>query len=684
MNNSTIGAIALLGVIAIMIVPIPAVIVDLGLATSFAFSILILSMTLFVHRPLDFSIFPTLLLVSLTLRLALNISSTKLIIGEGHTGVGAAGDVIEGFANFIMTGNLFLGIVIFSIFLIVNFMVINKGASRMAEVSARFALDGMPGKQLAIDSDLSSGAISFSEAKERRRVEQDEAAFLGSLDGASKFVKGDAVAGLLITLLNLIVGVLFGVMKHKMDVGEAFESYAILTVGDGLVSQIPAVIVSISAAILLSRGGIRGSTDAAVIDQFSRYPQAILIVGCLLIVLGVLPGLPLLPFAIGGFIFLLIFGVLSRRSGVQKETRDEVREPAAEKVESIGDLLDLDTIHIEFSAELVNLVLDDGTGLDLRIANMRRHIALQFGVILPDVRLTDNASLGAGEYVFRIQGVEAERGMLLKDHFLVLNQSPSSSIPDGFDVLEPVYGAEARWINESYREQVVLDGVTVVSPIEVLATHLLELVKRNLSRVLTLRGIRRLLNELENVNDTDRAQANKKLLDEFIPDKVPLDCLHAVLRLLLDEQVSIRNLELIIEAIAEARTHTLNSESICEYVRQRLGFQLVAELRSSDGTVPLVQLSPEWENVFQAHQVEVERGLDVALPPEMFNRLGDQMAEKLSDLDTVNVFPAVVTNTRRRRFLKTVMRAKGLNNPVLSFEELGVDARPSLMGLVEI
>lgn len=683
-SKSIIISSLLLLTICMMVLPIPSWLLDIGFAASFAFSILIFVFVLLINRPLEFSIFPTLLLFCLTLRLALNIASTKLIIGEGHTGTASAGHVIDGFSQFIMSGSIFLGSIIFCTFLIVNFLVINKGASRMAEVSARFALDGMPGKQLAIDSDMSSGAISFEEARERRQEIQDETAFFGSLDGASKFIRGDAIAGLLITLLNLIGGFSFGVLAHDLSPLQAIETYAILTVGDGLVSQIPAIIISIAAAILLSRSGIRTPPETALIAQISKFPQALFFVGLLLLVFALLPGLPFTPFALGSVVFAGLGSLASAtRPSQAEDTPQNDATHLHDHQEKIGDVLDVDIIHIEFSPDLVSLVLDDYSGLDARISNMRRYIATKFGLILPEIRLTDSETLERGEYVVKIQGVEVSRGSVRPGCALVLAPETVSSLPNGWDVLEPVYGARARWIEDTDAADLALSGVTTISPLEVLATHLLEVLKRNLSRLLTLSRMRIHLLEITNLNDESKSNENKKLLDEFIPDKVPLDCLHAVLRLLLEEQVSIRNLELIIEAIAEARNTTTKHEAICEHVRQRLGFQLIADLRTSDGTVPLIQLAPEWEDIFQAYQVDVERGLDVALPPEVFNRLANHVAGKLNELDADSIFPAVVTNTRRRRFLRTIMRAKGLNNPVLSFEELGVDARPALMGLVE-
>ncbi len=676
-------AVALMAVIVMMILPMPSWVLDTGLAISFALAILIFTVTLFIERPLDFSAFPTILLASLMLRLSLNVSSTKLIIGEGHTGTNAAGDVIESFAQFVMGGSVFLGLVVFCVLLIVNFMVINKGATRMAEVGARFALDGMPGKQMAIDADMSAGAITHQEARERREREQQETTFFGSLDGASKFVKGDAVAGLLITLLNLVAGLIMGIAVHGMPIGAAFETYAILTVGDGLVSQIPSVIISIAAALLLARGGTQGATDLAIFGQLGKHPSALATVSVLMIAFGLFPGLPFLPFMAGG-IGLAIASYFVFRNTERKKNEllsiDPLEMKPLEK--SLGDILELDDVHVEFAPDLVNMVLDPGTGLDARISKMRTHVASVFGLILPEIRLTDNSALSPGTYVIRIQGVEQARAELNPDQILALAPEDRSGMPNGKDTTEPVYGAPARWINNKDQEVAVLAGVTLVTPTEILATHLLEVVKANFSRLLSLKSLRRILNEMSNISNPGRAEANRKLLDEMIPDKVPIDVLHRVLRLLLDEQVSIRNLPLILEAIAEARGQNAQPEAICEHVRQRLGFQLVAEMRRVDGTLPLVELAPEWEDTFATYQVESDRGLDIALPPELFNILADRVTEKLNDASHNGIYPALVTNTRRRRFLRTVMQAKGISNPVLSFEEIGLDARPSLVGVI--
>ncbi|WP_135450119.1 flagellar biosynthesis protein FlhA [Tabrizicola caldifontis] len=672
-------ALGLMAIVVMMILPIPAWMLDIGLAVSFALAILMLTVTLFIDRPLDFSAFPTILLASLLLRLALNVSSTKLIIAEGHTGPDAAGHVIAGFADFIMGGNLILGLVIFVVLLIINFIVITKGAGRMAEVGARFALDGMPGRQLAIDADLSAGAIDHSEAKRRREQELAETTFFGSLDGASKFVKGDAIAGLMITGLNILVGLVVGLAMHGLDIATAFRTYTILTVGDGLVSQIPAVIISVAAALLLAKGNQKGAADVSFFTQLGSHPAALGTVAALMALFAVVPGMPFIPFmlaaaALGGMAYLR-----TRKSAETPEAGPTFQEPAHQR--SMGDVLDFDDIHIEFAPNLVAMVLDPATGLDGRITNMRNHVALAFGLILPEIRLTDQAALSPGQYRIRLQGVERVSGTLYPDRVLVLI-ADGVTAPDGIDVKEPVYGAPARWIRPDQQEDVALSGLTVVSPTEVLATHLLEVLKANLSRLLSLRALRRLLDEFVRLSDPVRAEANRRLLDELMPDRVPVDLLHAVLRLLLEERVSIRNLPLILEAVAEARQLAV-PEAICEHVRQRLGFQIVAELKRPDGTVPLIQLAPEWEKTFSTYQIDGDRGpRDVALPPEIFAKLANGLADRVNRAAETGVYPALVTSVTRRRFLKTVVQARGLQMPVLSYEEIGTEARPALLGQV--
>jgi len=469
-----------------------------------------------------------------------------------------------------------------------------------------------------------------------------------------------------------------------MPLAAAFETYTILTVGDGLVTQIPAVIISIASALLLARGGAKESTDRTLVAQMGKFPAALTTVAFLMVLFSIIPGLPFIPFIAGGITLGAAAYASSKKIKATAVAENSISsEPAIPTEKPLGDILDIDDVHVEFAPDLVNMVLDPGTGLDTRIANMRTHIASTFGLILPEIRLTDDPSLPPGSYVLRIQGVEQARARLNPEQILALIPEGGDNLPTGEDVKEPVYGAPARWINPNDQEQVALAGVTIVTPAEILATHLLEVIKKNFARLLTRKSLRRLLDEMVNLSDPNRAEANRKMLDEMIPDKVPIDSLHSVLRLLLEEQVSIRNLPLILEATAEARLSLTQPEAICEHVRQRLGFQLVADMRREDGTIPLIQLAPEWEDTFTTYQIESDRGgLDVALPPDLFNHLTSSVSERLNEAADNGIYPAIVTTTRRRRFLRTVMSAKNVGNPILSFEEIGLEARPSLVGVV--
>lgn len=675
-----------MGVICMMILPLPSWMLDAGLAASFALAILMFTVTLFIERPLDFSAFPTILLASLMLRLALNVASTKLIIGQGHTGTNAAGDVIEGFAMFIMQGSVIIGLIVFCVLLIVNFMVINKGATRMAEVGARFALDAMPGKQLAIDSDVAAGAIDHDEARSRRELEQAETTFFGSLDGTSKFVKGDAIAGLLITALNLVVGFLIGVIAHDMPASQAFETYSILTVGDGLVSQIPAVLISIASALLLARGGTHGATDIALTDQLGRHPGALATVAALLLVFAFVPGLPFLPF-LGGATALLTLAYFAKRKADETAAAKEVTPALAKdetRPETMGDILEIEDIHLEFARDLVPMALDPLNGLDARIANMRTYLAKEFGVMLPEVRLTDSDALETGTYVIRILGVPQATDRLEPDNLLALLTEDSNDGLAGNRVAEPVYGAPAIWINPNEEEEASLQGMTVIQPAEVLATHLLEVVKANFARLLTMSALQSRLREMTQLAHVGRNDANKKLLDELIPDRVPVDLLLSICRSLLEERVSVRNLALILEGIAEARMTYQSTDDIYEHVRQRLGFQIIAQLKATDGTIPLIQVANEWEDVFRSHEVRNDLGTsrDVALPPDEFNKLISNAAAEIEKAAMASTGAAIVTNIKRRRFIRTILSAKGIGVPVLSYEEIGIEARPALIGVI--
>ncbi len=676
-------AIGLMMIILVMVLPVPAWVMDIGLTLSFSFAILIFTTAIFIERPLDFSSFPSVLLASLMLRLALNVSSTKLIISEGHTGTHAAGGVIEGFAMFIMGGNLFVGLVVFAVLVIVNFMVITKGAGRMAEVGARFALDAMPGKQLAIDSDLAVGAISHEEAKIRRQKEQEEASFLGSLDGASKFVKGDAIAGLLITALNLIAGIGFGLAVHGLSLTEALSNYSILTVGDGLVSQIPSVIVSVSAALLLAKGKDDGAIDIALIAQLGANSTALGIVAGILGTFALLPGLPFIPFMLAAGGFGTASFMIRRHEKQAAEREEEASHFDAPEPIVIGDSIHADEIHLEVAPDLVAMVLQGADGFEGRVDKIRRYIAEEYGFVLPSMRMTDNPTLKKNEYRIRIQGVKVDGGTLRPGSVLALMEDNQLPHLMGEKVKEPVYKASARWLPNGAKQELAAAGVPAIEATEVLATHMLEVIQSNFSLVFTRMVMLDTLDALTRISDSERAAANKRFLDEYIPGKVTPEQLLSVLRLLLEERVSIRNLFLIVETIGEVKAQAPNAVRMVELVRQRLGFQIIDRLQDTQGRLPLLQISPNWEQKFTEHEVTKEDGnSDIALPPEMFGDLTNSVQTKLNEFAQKGVVAAIATSSRRRRFLQTVLASKGIRNSVLAYEEIGSKSKPYIVGVV--
>ena len=685
-NNPTIYlAMGLMAIIIMMVLPMPSWMLDAGLTVSFAFAILIFTLTLFIERPLDFSSFPAVLLASLLLRLSLNIASTKLIIGNGHEGIGAAGGVIEGFAMFVMGGNVFIGLIVFSVLVIVNFMVITKGAGRMAEVGARFALDAMPGKQMAIDADLAAGAITHEEASRRRTLEQEETAFLGSLDGVSKFMKGDAIAGILITLLNLIAGIGIGLGVHKITFAEAARNYSILTVGDGLVSQIPAVIISIAAGLLLSKGRGEGTFDFALSKQFMQHPAALLAVAGIMSVFAFFPGLPFLPFMIGALLLggAAYWGFKTQEEAKQTEaSQDETAEDDTPKKPLLGDALDLDEIHVELSKEIVPLTMGEEFGFDQRVEKIRRYIVTEFGFVLPPIRLTDNAQMEANQYRIKIQGTEVATNTLKPNHVLALMDEKDFPDINGENTREPVYNAPARWVLKDHQDELMMLGVPTVEVTEVLATHLLEVVQANFTKLLTRRSLRETLETFKNVSDPGRAESNKKILEEFLPDKVPMETLQGVVRLLLEERISIRNIPIILETIAEAKSVVGSVDQMADFVRRRMSYQFVSKMRDDQGRLPLVQIGQDWEREFTEYEIKDDTGRsDIALPPDRFNSLANKVKDKLDASALQGHYAVIATSAKRRRFIRTVMASKGIRNPVIAYEEIMANERPAIVGV---
>ena len=689
-NPTVATALFLMVLIMMMILPTPAWLVDIGLSVSFASSIAIFMIVLFSERPLDFSSFPTMLLASLMMRLSLNISSTKLIIGGGHTGTNAAGDVIEAFADFIVGGNLLLGIVVFVVIMIVNFMVITKGAGRMAEVGARFALDAMPGKQLAIDADLAAGAITHEEATRKRKLEQEETTFFGSLDGASKFVKGDAIAGLLITAINLFFGIAMGVIYYDMPMTEAMRTYSLLTIGDGLVTQIPAVITSIASALLMAKGGNHGTSDSAMFKQLMAYPPAIYTVATVMGFMGLIPGLPFLPFMFGASIIAFAGYISSENLKKEKEDKeiqdktDKTLEEIKTTQKTLGDCLEVDDIWIEFAQNLITIATDKQEGIAVRIEALRKAMASDIGFILPEVRLTDNMTLPDGDYVIKIQGVPAAKANLRPGWQLVIKQEGIKIPCNHEETTEPVYQAPAAWVRDIDKEKVAALGLPVAGVNDIIATHLTETIKSNMRELVTRSAVNNILNEFTKVSDPKRAERNKKIIDDFIPDIISKELLHHVIRLLLEERISVRNIPIILEAIAEAKQFTDDAEKITERVRRKLSLQISTDLIDHEGTVPLVQIGHQWEEIFRQYEIRDTNGtvLDVALPPPEISNLVTAMNAKLQEAGRQGRYASITCPGERRRLIRAIMDAKQMRQSVIAYEEIHPRVKPALLAVV--
>ncbi|WP_312530318.1 FHIPEP family type III secretion protein [Paracoccus sp. (in: a-proteobacteria)] len=668
-------------VVVSMVVPIPAVFLDVGFSFSIAISMMILAMAALVDKPTDFQSFPVLLLLALIVRLSLTVSSTRLILTNGDQGKEAAGQVISGFAEFVAGGSLLVGLTVFAVISVVNFLVITKGSGRMAEVSARFALDSLPGKQLAIDGDLSSGAIDHEQAKQRRIQEQREISFYGSLDGASKFVKGDAVAGLVITLINLIVGLAAGVLVHKMPASEALATYSHLTIGDGLVAQVPALITSMAAALLLSRGGATENTSDLLTRQIGGNWQALAIVSACLMLLSLVPGMPTLVF-VSLSVLADIGAVLSvRRDSGEINSAIEVEEnhsPIASQPR-IGDLLDADEISIEISPILIATALDESRGLSNRINNLRVHVAKKFGIILPDVRITDGKDFDLGSYVIRIHGVIRGKGTLRPHDVLALGSEDVLRDLQGARVSEPVYNTPAMWIDIDDQDDAAVNGATVVTPMEILSTHLLEVVRVNLPNLLTVSGLQRMIQELRDVSDESRALINQRFFDNMIPDKVSPDLLLSVLRLLLAERISIRNLIFIIDAVYEARGAE-NTQAVYEAVRRRLRGQITEQYTTDEGNLNIVQLHPEWEAEFTRTELEAGRQSQVPIL-QIQQRLAGAVKAALSSV-AGDVSPVLAVADHRLRLVRSILDASSVAVPVLGLDEIEPSAQVRIVGTV--
>ena len=671
---------ALVLIVLSMVIPIPARLLDFGIAISIATATLVLVMAALVEKPTDFQAFPVMLLVSLLIRLSLNVSSTRLILTEGQTGKTAAGDVISGFAEFVAGGSLLVGVTIFAVISVVNFMVITKGSGRMAEVAARFALDSLPGKQLAIDGDLNSGAIDHEQAKSRRVQEQKEISFFGSLDGASKFVKGDAVAGIVITMINFFIGLAVGVTSHGMPVSEALSTYSHLTIGDGLVSQIPALITSMAAALLLSRGGATETTADLLADQLTTNWRPPALVASGMVVLSLVPGMPTLLFLSLAAVFAFLAFRASRKTvaapAIPQETEQRPAPPR------LGDMLDADEILVEIGPELVSAALDPGVGLSTRVSNLRNHIARNFGIILPDVRITDTTGLPGGDYLIRIHDVVRGRGSLRNYHLLALGDDSALSGLPGEAVREPVYDSPARWISPDQQETAAIAGATVVSPMEVLTTHLMEVAKSGLSSLLTMTALQKLIAELKNLSDTDRAQAYQRYFDGMIPEKVAPELLLHVLRGLLEEHVSIRNLPLIVDAVFESRAAGA-PDMVLEQVRKRLRGQITQQLLNESGELAILQLHPGWEAEFTRAENPDPAHSAGSLAPNLSRNLAEAVRDALPHA-SFGKEPVLAVPDHRRRLVRAILISHNLSLTVIGFDEIDTSAKVRLAGTVEV
>jgi flagellar biosynthesis protein FlhA len=640
---------------------------DYLLSLSIAFSALILMTVLFIDKPLDFNAFPSILLIVTMFRLALNISTTRLILADGHLGPSAAGHVVEAFGFFVMQGSVVIGAIVFGILTIINFVVITKGSGRIAEVAARFSLDAMPGKQMSIDADLSSGIINEEQARERRKNLEDESTFFGSMDGANKFVRGDAIAGLLITFINFIAGIIIGVVQNGMSFDEAMQTYTLLTIGDGLVAQIPALIVSISAGLLVTKSGIHGSADKAILQQLSKYPQALFACSGLLIVMSAMPGIPFVPF----FIISLLSGTLAyflnkhmkeaEKLEIQLKQKPEKKELTQE--EMIIQSLHIDYLKIELGYELLQMV-DNNQEYKLtdQIKSLRKQIAQDLGFILPSVRIQDNVQLEPKVYVIKIKDIECGRGELKPLSLLVINPAGGAIEINGEDTTEPVFNLPARWVDRGAKEEAIFKEYTVIEPITIISTHLTEIVKENITELLTYSETKKLLSNLEG--------DHKKLADEVVPGQITVVTFQRILQSLLSESVAVKDLPSILEAISEIANSTTNVARMVEHIRTRLSKQICHSFLNEEGFIPIVVLSSHWEQIFMENLVGEDDSKHLAMQPSKLREFVESINVKLDKLAASRVTPVLLTSPILRPFVRSVTERFKPNLIILSQNEI--------------
>ncbi len=647
-------ALAVIAILTILILPLPSALLDFSLALSLTLSVLVLITALFIEKPLEFSSFPTVLLVTTMLRLSLNVASTRLILTHGHEGPSAAGEVIRAFGNFIMGGNFIIGIIIFAILVLVNFVVITKGSGRIAEVSARFSLDAMPGKQMAIDADLSAGLINETEAKARRKELEGESNFFGAMDGAAKFVRGDAIAGLCITFINIIGGIIIGIVQNNMNLKDATHTYTILTVGDGLITQIPALIVSTAAGMLVSKAGTSGSADKALFGQLSAFPSALGLSSFLMVVFSVMPGIPALPFLL---IAGLTGGAAWRTVGnSDQKKRDDVSHaaniaaaaPPISEEDTISTAFQIDQVRLELGYSLLALA-NGTTGQKLtdQIKALRKQLAKEIGFLLPVVRIQDNLVLGPNDYIVRIKEIEVGRGSLRPHLLLAMDPEGQDIALAGEPAIEPTFGLKAMWINHNQRADAEEKGYTVVDPVTVISTHLSELIKDNTPELLSFSETQKLLDELD--------KPHQKLVNDMIPAQISTGGVQRILQNLLTERISIRDLPTILEAISEGCTSSHNISSITEHVRNRLARQITAMHCNHEGILSIVSFSPEWEVLLNQSLTPDQDNRQLALPPSKLQELTMRIREVFDQQAMMGESPVLLTGSLVRLPIRAII-----------------------------
>jgi flagellar biosynthesis protein FlhA len=677
-------ALGIIGILAVLITPIPPMLLDLLLGVSFTMSILILMTALFVDKPLQLSSFPTILLISTMLRLALNIATTRLILSHGHEGEHAAGNVIHAFGTFITGNSILIGAIIFAILTIINFVVITKGSGRIAEVGARFSLDAMPGKQMAIDADLSAGLVDEKEAKRRRKELEDESSFYGAMDGASKFVRGDAIAGLLITFINLIGGIVIGTVINDLTFGEAVSTYTTLTIGDGLVSQVPALIVSTAAGMLVTKAGIDGTSDKAVLGQLSRMPAPLGVTSFLLFAFALLPGIPMAPFFTLSAIMGYIAYTINKTNKLAKQTEageggvagqpGVPGQPGTKPAEeAIADTLRIDILRLELGYGLLPLInYQKGHRLTEQIKALRKQIARELGFVMPPVRIQDNMQLPANVYVIKVKEVEVARGEIRPDMLLVMDPAGGKIGLPGEDTTEPTFGLPAMWVTENYREEALFRNYTVVDPPTVVTTHITEIIKENMSEMLSYAETQKLLDDL--------GKEEQKLIAETIPTQISVSGIQRILQNLLGEQISIRDLPTIMEAVSEASRITQNVTLITEHVRMRLARQISHQMTGDEGYIPILALTPAWEQSFiEALSGEGEEKV-LNMPPSRIQEFITAVRTKYEQLAVQGDMPILLTSPTIRPYVRSIIERFRPTTVVLSQNEIHPRARIKTVG----